>query len=54
VLSRILGPKRDEIIGEWRKLCKEELIANGMGGACSTYKENETLIQGFVRKPEGK
>jgi hypothetical protein len=25
VLQRILGPKRDEITGEWRKLHNEEL-----------------------------
>jgi hypothetical protein len=25
VLRRILGPKRDEVMGEWRKLHKEEL-----------------------------
>jgi hypothetical protein len=26
VLSRIFGPKRDEVTGEWRKLHKEEFI----------------------------
>jgi hypothetical protein len=25
VLSRIFGPKRDEVTGEWRRLDKEEL-----------------------------
>ena len=25
VLRRILGPKRDEVAGEWRKLLNEEL-----------------------------
>ena len=25
VLRRILGPKRDEVTGEWRKLHKDEL-----------------------------
>jgi hypothetical protein len=25
VLKRIFGPKRDEVTGEWRKLCNEEL-----------------------------
>jgi hypothetical protein len=25
VLTRIFGPKRDEVIGEWRKLNNEEL-----------------------------
>jgi hypothetical protein len=28
VLSRIFGPKREEVIGEWRKLHNEEL--NGL------------------------
>jgi hypothetical protein len=26
VLRRIFGPKRDEVIGEWKKLHNEELI----------------------------
>jgi len=26
VLRKILGPKRDEVTGEWRKLQKEELF----------------------------
>ena len=26
MLRRIFGPKRDEVIGEWRKLHNEELI----------------------------
>jgi hypothetical protein len=25
VLTRIFGPKRDEVMGEWRKLPNEEL-----------------------------
>jgi hypothetical protein len=49
VLKRILGPKRDKVTGEWRKLHSEELNdlyfspnndqieKNEMGGACSTY-----------------
>ena len=28
VLSRIFGPRRDEVTGEWRRLHKEEL--NGL------------------------
>jgi len=50
VLRRIFGPKRDEVIREWRKLHSEELNdlycspsivqvikieKNEMGGACS-------------------
>jgi hypothetical protein len=51
-LRRIFGPKRDEVIGEWRKLHNEELNDlycstnivwvkkiknNGIGAACSMY-----------------
>ena len=52
VLRRILGPKREDVTGEWRKLHKEELNdptrikncsgdqieKNEMGGSCSTYR----------------
>jgi hypothetical protein len=50
VLRRILGPKRDEVTREWRKLHNEELNylysvhctgdkteKNELGGACSVY-----------------
>ena len=52
VLKRILGPKRGEVTGEWRKLHNEELNdlfsspdifwgdkfdKNEMGGACRAY-----------------
>ena len=30
VLRRIFEPKRDEVIGEWRKLHKEELYRNAV------------------------
>ena len=26
VLRKIFGPKRDEVTGEWRKICNEELM----------------------------
>jgi hypothetical protein len=69
VLSRIFGPKRDEVTGEWRRLYNEELYdlysltkyytgdqikKNGKGGAYSTYGGHERCIQGLVGKPEGK
>ena len=52
VLRRILGFKRDEVTGEWRKLYNEELNdptrikycagdkieKNEMGGSCSAYR----------------
>jgi len=69
VLSRILGPKRDKVIGEWRKLHNEELndlysspnIVRAikiekieMGGACSMYGERRGVYRVLVGKPEGK
>jgi hypothetical protein len=27
VLRRIFGPKREEVAGDWRKLCNEELYS---------------------------
>jgi hypothetical protein len=65
VLRRILGSKRDEVTGEWKKLHNEELNdlfyspnivraikmdKNEMGGACSAYGGEERLIQGFGGK----
>jgi hypothetical protein len=57
VLRRIFGPKRDEVMGEWRKLHNEELRdlysspsiirmieEDEMGGSCNTSGEkNERL-----------
>ena len=52
VLRRVFGPKRDEVTGEWRKLCNEELTdlyffpkycaggeieTNEMGRKCGAY-----------------
>jgi len=62
VLRRIFQLKRDEVTGEWRKLHNEELNdlhpspntvlvkkieKNRIGGACSTYGEEERRIHGF-------
>jgi len=56
---RKLGPKRDEVTGEWRRLRNEKIYdlyqhcsgdkveKNEMGGACSTYGGEERRIQGF-------
>jgi hypothetical protein len=61
VLRRIFGPKRKEVIGEWRRLHKEELNdlysikyysgdqikKNEVGRACSTYGGGERCLQDF-------
>ena len=61
-LRGILGSKRDEVRGEWRKLCNEELNdlycspnitrvikeRRQIGRTCSTYGGEEWFIQGFV------
>jgi hypothetical protein len=59
VLRRIFGPKRDEVIGGWRKLHNEELHnsysspsiiriyqvkEDEIGGACSTNGVEEKCI----------
>jgi hypothetical protein len=61
---RILGPKRDKLKGEWRKLHNEELRGlcsspecyqghqikdDGMGGTCSTHGPDEKRIQNLGR-----
>jgi hypothetical protein len=64
VLRRILGPKRDEVTGEWRKLHNEELhnlysspdiirqvkSRQKVGGACGTHGRGEKCVQGFGGK----
>jgi hypothetical protein len=65
--TRIFGPKRDEVTGEWRKLHNEELHnlylspdiirqvkANEVGRACSTHGREEKSVQGFGGKARGK
>jgi hypothetical protein len=61
VLRRILGLKRDEVTGEWRRLHNKELHAlysskyhsgdevkkTEMGRTCGTYVGEERCIQGF-------
>ena len=69
VLSRILGPKRDEVTGEWRKLHNEEL--NDLYSSPNTLRvmksrrmswaghvtrmgEGRGVYRVLVGKPEGK
>jgi hypothetical protein len=69
VLRRIFGPKRDDVIGEWRKLHKEELhdlycsptILRGIksrsirwAGHVARMREVRGVYRGLVGKPEGK
>jgi len=49
-LKRILGPKRDEVAAEWRKLHNysgDHIQKNEMGGTCSTYGREKRCTQGF-------
>jgi hypothetical protein len=64
VLRRIFGAKRDEMIGEWRKLHIEELHnlysssdqvkVNEVGGECGTHGTGEKIVQGFGGKARRK
>jgi hypothetical protein len=67
VLRRIFGPRRDEVMGEWRKLHNEELHnlysspdiisqvkVNEVGGACGTHGRGEKSVQGFGEKARRK
>jgi hypothetical protein len=59
VLSRIFGPKGDEVTGEWRRLHNKELYAlysspniirvikTEIGRTCGTYGGEGRCIQGF-------
>jgi hypothetical protein len=62
VLRIIFGPKRDEVMGEQRKLHNEEghnlysspdirqVKVNEVGGACGTHGRREKSVQGFGGK----
>jgi hypothetical protein len=68
VLRRILGPKKNETVGEWRKLHTEELYDlfykpnivmenfkyTEMGEICSTNVFEEECIQNLVGKSRRK
>ena len=69
VLKRIIGPRRDKVTGEWRKIHNEELNdlhflpnnfrvikeeKNEMGVACSTYGMRRSVYRVLVLKLERK
>jgi hypothetical protein len=69
VLRRIFGPKRDEVMGEWRKLHNEELhnlypypdIIRQVksrrmrwAGHVARMREERKVYEVLVGKPEGK
>jgi hypothetical protein len=69
VLRRILGPKRDGVMGEWRKLHDEELHnlyslpsiiriiklrRMRWAGYVARMKEKRNMYRLLVGKPEGK
>jgi len=69
VLKRIIGPKRDEVTGEWRKLHNDELNdlysspnivrvikprRMGWAGHVACMGERRDVYRVFVGKPEGK
>jgi hypothetical protein len=69
VLRRIFGPKKDEVMGEWRKLHKEELRdlyfspsiiriiktrRMRWAGHVARMGEKKNAYRLFLRKPKGK
>jgi hypothetical protein len=64
VLRRIFRPKREEVVGSWRRLHNEEfhklhttkyyygdkIMKVGMGRACITHGRDEKWIQKFFLK----
>jgi hypothetical protein len=57
VLRKMFGPKRDEVTGQWRRLCYKlyDLCSSpNIIQACGTNGRQERCIQGLVGRPEGK
>jgi len=54
VLRRKFVPKREEVVGGWRRLRNKELQIQvkeaESGGACSTHGSDEKFIQNFSQK----
>ena len=51
MLRSIFRPNREEVRGNWRKLCNEE---HGMGRAWGTYGVEKKCTQGFSGEIGGK
>jgi hypothetical protein len=64
VLRRIIGPMRDKVTGEWRKILNEELMICAVGviksrrirlaGHVTRMEERRGVYRVLVRKLEGK
>ena len=69
VLSRVFGPKRDEVTGEWRNVHKEvlrdfyslpnivrvvKIEKNEVGGTCGAHGGGERCAQGSSGETLGK
>jgi hypothetical protein len=67
VLRRIFGPKKDEVMGDWRKLCNEELYnlysspnriikcrTIRWAGNVARFRAKRNTYSILVGKPEGK
>jgi hypothetical protein len=55
VLRRVFGPKRDEVIGEWRKLHNEELNIYSLPNILRVVKSRRMRWAGHVaRMGEGR
>jgi hypothetical protein len=69
VLRRIFGPKRDEVMEQWRKVAQwgasyfvlttsyyqaDQIKANEVCGPCGTHERGEKRVQGFGGKAQRK
>jgi hypothetical protein len=54
VLRRIFGPKREEVMGDWRKLHNEELHNVYSPSIIRMIKSRRMRLAGHVARMEGK